>query len=312
LRSRPNTAAELAALAERIRLGYVKALFVHGVDPLSGLPAAYGFDQALGCLERLISFASTPDATAKLADAILPDHAPSESWGYQVLPEEADWEAVSAIQPGSAPQYDTRAAADVLLEAARSVSAPGALPGFENEADFLRSSLAGLSRRDGVYPTSDPQVFWQLWKEHGGWRRAQRVRLPATPGIHSGRAIDLEPPHYAERLNDDRLSLLVYRRLEYDRGDDIPAPGAELHPPSAELHPRTAARLGLDEGALLRVITASGELRLPLILNPGLHPGALAIPWAGADSLPGLLGMEQNASGSLVFAGIPVRVELAG
>ena len=90
LSGRTATLAELHALIERMQRGQVKALFVHGVDLLGGLPASLGVADALQKVERFISFNPLMDAMSGHADALLPDHLPWEGWGYQRLSPAAD------------------------------------------------------------------------------------------------------------------------------------------------------------------------------------------------------------------------------
>jgi anaerobic selenocysteine-containing dehydrogenase len=45
-----------------------------------------------------------------------------------------------------------------------------------------------------------------------------------------------------------------------------------------EIHPQTAARLGLEDNDLVRVISSHGELEAPVVLFPGIRPDAVAMP----------------------------------
>jgi anaerobic selenocysteine-containing dehydrogenase len=307
---RPASAAEMGALAENLRMGRIKALFIHGVDPLRLLPEAFGLREALMSLERVISFASFADNTSHYADAILPDHLQSESWGYQISLAEADLGRVLAIKPDEAPRWDTRAAADVLLAGARRAGGTlSARIGFRDELDFLRSTLSGLNDHGGVYKAADIEDFWQLWLEQGGWRRSNPARFPAIPFSSPSRL----PASPTKRGQGTTLDLLIYPEIHR-------RPGGQSPTQSAEIHPLTAARNGFTQGELVKVVSGSAEILRRLELNPALHPAALAIAWepglasrgrssslASANPLD-LCGLVQNDSGELVSSGIPVKI----
>jgi anaerobic selenocysteine-containing dehydrogenase len=46
----------------------------------------------------------------------------------------------------------------------------------------------------------------------------------------------------------------------------------------AELHPKTAERLGIREGDVVEIASASGSLKVPAYIFPGLHPDVIGVP----------------------------------
>ena len=114
---RPASAQEMVELVDKMKSGGVKVLFVHGVNPVFELPRALGFEEALGSVPQVISFATFPDETALQSDYIFPDHHSLKSWGYQRVATGAEQSVLSGAQPVVSPNYDTRATADILLAA---------------------------------------------------------------------------------------------------------------------------------------------------------------------------------------------------
>jgi anaerobic selenocysteine-containing dehydrogenase len=51
------------------------------------------------------------------------------------------------------------------------------------------------------------------------------------------------------------------------------------HGPFAEIHPDDAARLGIAEGAEVRVRTSAGEASLPARITEGIAAGTVFVPW---------------------------------
>jgi len=166
LSHRPGTIAELAALVKRINCGQIKALLIHGVDPMVEAPRWVGFKEALQNLELVISFSPYFNETSQLADYLLPDHTPLESWGYQKAVN-SERLAVSGLRPVIPPRYNTRPTANVLLEAVSDGFAT-TLP-YKNEEEFLQKSVAELLGKRGAAQVIEPEESWKGWLEEGGW-----------------------------------------------------------------------------------------------------------------------------------------------
>lgn len=304
LASQPASAAEVSALIQNIELGRVKALFVHGVDPLAVFPHAYRFERALDKIERLVSFATYVDGISRRADLILPDHASGEGWGYQVPPHLADQGRVALLRPHRAPRFNTRATADVLLGALKASAGPAGGLDFQDERDFLSRSTAALDAGESA--------FRRLASEGGpnGWCYAEPRRFPPVTLQKPTREVDGGLPPQEEGSPDTAYRLLIYLA----DGGVHRSSGS----PAAEIHPSRAERSGLKPGDLALVRTAAGSLCVRISINPGLHPDALALAAAPADlgdELGGraglsrpidLAGLAQNGAGDLVVTGLQI------
>jgi anaerobic selenocysteine-containing dehydrogenase len=93
------------------------------------------------------------------------------------------------------------------------------------------------------------------------------------------------------------------------------------------LHPEDAARLGVDDGAVVRVRSRVGEVEIPVEVTDGIMRGVVSIPHGWGHDLDGAdlevagryAGVNTNLladgseidplSGNAVLNGIPVRVE---
>jgi hypothetical protein len=170
LETRPATLEELAALIERIRLGQIKALLVHGADLVGGLPSALDAPAALQKLEHLVSFDAAYNETSAFASLLLPGLLPLETRGYQRALIGANRPLVAALQPALAAGPGPRSAADTLLAAARlaGLSVP-----YQDEEDFIHKSLRRLRWPHGAHPLA-------RWQAQGGWWTDAAVKLPAV------------------------------------------------------------------------------------------------------------------------------------
>ena len=101
-----------------MKSGRVGVLMIHDVNPAYSLPAAAGFREALADVPFVVSFASAADETSQLAQLVLPDHTPLESWGDV----ETQPGMRSLLQPTLRPLFDTRSLVDTLLDVGRALS----------------------------------------------------------------------------------------------------------------------------------------------------------------------------------------------
>ncbi len=112
-------------------------------------------------------------------------------------------------------------------------------------------------------------------------------------------------PDGSPAFRGDELRLVVRRTL-WDGGTLVQSSAslAGLHPqPHANVHPDDLSRLGIPDGATIRVVSARGDLTLPARADPGLAPGAVAVTF----NLPGASASDLIDAASPVTT---VRLEL--
>lgn len=323
---------EVADLVRRMKQGQVKVLFVHGANPAFELPAALGFAEALAQVPLVISFASFPDETAQLADYVFPDHTALESWGYQRVVTAADRPVLSASQPVVVPLYDTKATADVLLAAVKQVG--GALAekvAYRDEVDFIKRKVLALMGQGGAYDAADPNTFWALFLQHGGWWPAEaQPQTPQASKALLNRA--LEVPE-AQTVGEGEFALVVYPSPVLGDGAGANRPWLQETPDPmttvmwnawVEINPETARELGVRNHDVVRLISDYGEVEAVVYVYPGVRPDVVAVPFGQGHTALGryaegrgfnpasLLPLQVNEAGDLAFAGVRVRVEKTG
>ena len=212
-RPRPPATAtpRSAALAQAMDGGQVGVLLVHDANPVYALPKAAGFaEQAqeggVQGLDRRCSSTRPPPQ----CDLLLPQHHALERWD-DLAPRAG---VRSLMQPVMEPVFDTRAAGDVLLKAAK--KAGGALAKFTAPTweAHLRSRWQALA---GERKAGDADEFWRAALQRGGvfdddrrrrrrWRSARRrVRAAPTPSPRSrARASSSSSPTRTRMLYDGR------------------------------------------------------------------------------------------------------------
>lgn len=147
------------AVADRIRQGYpVEVLFLYDANPVYECPnGGARWVDAFRHVDFIVSFSSFLDETAEFADLILPDHTFLERWQDDFI-EGLGYPGVALRQPVVEPVYNTRNAADVLIELAHRVGGPVAVAfPWKDFVELLKWRL------------KDVGVGWETLTELGVW-----------------------------------------------------------------------------------------------------------------------------------------------
>ncbi len=329
---RSNSFDDVARLVRQMKQGKIKVLFIHGANPVFELPQALGFTKALEQVNTVISFASFPDETAQWADYVFPDHTPLESWGYQRVQVGADRAVLSASQPVVVPLYDTKATADVLLAAVQQIGGTLAekVP-YTNEVEFLKHQVLTLMGQKGAYNPADPNTFWALFLQHGGWW-SQEAHPEQPQGNRQALARSLAPAE-PKGLGKGDLTLIVYPSPILGDGAGANRPWLQETPDPmttvmwntwVEINPETARKLGIENNDVVRIVSDYGTVEAVAYLYPGIRPDVVAIPLGQGHTALGrfakdrganpiqLLTLRSNKAGDLAFADVRVRIEKTG
>jgi len=328
---KPATVKELSDLVKKMAAGGVKALFIHGVNPLFELPPSLGFSEALKSVPLIISFSSTPDETAVQSDFIFPDHTGLESYGYQRIWTGADRVAISGGQPAVAPYYNTRATSDVILAAVGQLGGKAAevLP-YKDEVEFIQNQLLGLVSADGgIYKTGDINSFWAMWQQFGGWwKNEPGLDSPQVPGLDS--VISINNPEYE---GEGDFHLLAYPSPILGDGAGANYPWLqETGDPSTtvvwnswvEINPKTAEELGLNNDDVVLITSPAGSIEASVYQYPAIRPDTIAIPFGQGHTALGryaenrgvnpskLFSLKFNQAGDLAYAAMKVTIKKTG
>ncbi len=292
---------ELSTLIDAMKAGRVSVLLVHDANPLHGLPAELGFQNALAKVPFVVSFASMADETSAAANLVLPDHSPLESWG-----DRAPRDGVrSVVQPAVAPIYDTKALEDVLLETGRTLGASLPAGSFREvlaeawaDTDFHAALQAG-----GVFTDAG----------NGGGR-------PLAAGAGSLEAG--EPP----LEGDGELVLFAHPHplLGDGRGANLPWLQEVADPVTkvawiswAEIHNETAEKLGVEHGDVVAVETPAGRVEVPVVPRGGVRKDVVAIAMGRGQTVgwyasAAMDGQDGEARGVNVLDLLPARADENG
>lgn len=325
-----STFAQVQELVERMKAGEVRLLFIHSANPVYELPNALGFEDALAQVPTVISFSSFVDETTAWADVVLPDHTYLESWGYQVVAPGADRPALSSQQPAVRPLYDTRSTADVFLALAQALGGPvvQALP-WRNEVEFLKETVTAL--RD---VSMSAETFWALWRQRGGWWPEGEDRQWAKAGPALQKPLAVPRPRFEGGATEFPFYLQPYPSVALSDGRGAHLPWLQETPDPmttaswntwVEINPETAAKLGMEHGDVVKVISPVGEVEAIVYVYPGIRPDVVAMPLGqghtdygryaqgrGSNPVDLLVPAVDENSGSLAWGATRVRLEPTG
>lgn len=313
-----------------------KVLFLYDANPIYAAPGGTSVRAAFEKVPFIVSFGSFINETSALADLILPDHSPLESW-LDDVPESGSAQAtLSLASPAVRPLHSTRAMTDVLLDIAHQLGGDiaKAMP-WKDFEEMLRAAYAGLRKSKGsVEPGESEDEFWSALQEQGGWwsaeagstppRRTAISRTPLPPSEPEFDGAESEYPFHflpfaSQMLYDGSLAHLPWMQEVPD------VLSTAMWNSWVEINPTTAARLNVRQGDMVEVASPHGTLRAPAVLSPGVAPDTVAMPIGqghenfsryasgrGANPLAILAPKTEAETGALAWAATRVKISPRG
>ncbi|MEU8366841.1 molybdopterin oxidoreductase family protein [Micromonospora tulbaghiae] len=297
-----------------------RALLVFGSNPVVSAPRAARVESRLRALDLLVVADFVRSETAELADVVLPVAQWAEEDGTMTNLEGRVLRRRALREPPAG----VRTELEILAALAERLSGGGTpLPADPREvfAELGRASAGGPADYAGITwdrIDADTGVFWPCPDRDGpDTPRLFADRFPTPDGRARFHAVTHRPA--AEPVCADYpLHFTTGRVLaQYQSGAQTrrvaalrrAAPGGFV-----ELHPDLAARIGVTEGAPVRVVSRRGELRAPARLSTAIRPDTVFAPfhWPGAQRANSVTNDALDpVSGMPEFKICAVRVEAA-
>ncbi|MGC4778236.1 molybdopterin oxidoreductase family protein [Micromonospora chalcea] len=296
-----------------------RALLVFGSNPVVSAPRAARVESRLRALDLLVVVDFVRSETAELADVVLPVAQWAEEDGTMTNLEGRVLRRRALREPPAG----VRTELEILAALAGRLTDGAPLPSDPREvfAELGRASAGGPADYAGITwdrIDADTGVFWPCPDRDGpDTPRLFADRFPTPDGRARFHAVTHRPA--AEPVCADYpLHFTTGRVLaQYQSGAQTrrvaalrrAAPGGFV-----ELHPDLAARLGVTEGAPVRVVSRRGELRAPARLSTAIRPDTVFAPfhWPGAQRANSVTNDALDpVSGMPEFKICAVRVEPA-
>jgi formate dehydrogenase major subunit len=303
----------LSAMFEAMERGELRALYVIGENPAQSEADQAHAQHLLEGLDFRIVQDIVLTRTAELADVVFPASAAwCEAEGTVTSSERRVQRVHKVIEPPGEARDDVA----ILFDLAKRLGHDWGEPDAERVWNELRSlspvhagmSYERLERSRGLqWPCYDDSHPGEIFLHSRLWERpivGPKVRF--APVEH-------EPP--VEALCDEfPLRLTTGRRLDdYNTGVQSGGYRSPLRRrESLELSPEDGARLGVEEGEIVRVRSRRGELRAPVRFDRSLRPGLAFMTMHQPDEVETNL-LTINAvdpkSGTAEFKAAAIRVE---
>lgn len=349
LRQRPlklSTISDLSDIVLREKPYKVNALFVLGANPLFSAPAT--FREALRKVPFVVSFSLFLDETVEQADLVLPDCTLFERWDLQTAIPGFALTAVGVGQPALAPLYESKPAADVVLQLAKVLGGniASSFPWKESQ-EALKALVLGLYRsrrglvfssefkdehlqaafREWKWAAKDYPTYEDFWKdliEKGGWvdpyykygdygrtlrAPSGKFQLPSLPSEEIVQGDENYPLH-----------LYLFKPLAFmnDAGANLPflqeISGSSVHSPWnswMEINPQTARKLGIKDGDWVVIESPRHKVKSRARLFPGTMPDVVNMSLGQGHTALGRWAKDRGINPlSLVDGKGPTRVRV--
>ena len=281
-----NVGGRVTDFIEQAEHGVLKGFYVMGEDPILSEPNSSLVAASLEKLEFLVVQEIFLTETAKLADVVLPATCFAEKDGTFTNTERR----VQRIRKGVNAPGQARADWQILCDISTGMGYPMhyAHPGeIFAEVASLAPNLGGI----GYERIDSVGLQWPCpTKDHDGTVFLHKDRFTRGKGLFH--AIQFRPP--AEVPDDLFPFILSTGRTLYHynignmtrKSDSISQRQSENF---VEVHADDAARLGLADGATVRVTTRRGSLLVRAVVAQRVRPGGLWMPFHFAESNTNLL-----------------------
>jgi anaerobic selenocysteine-containing dehydrogenase len=282
-------------ITEDIRSGRTNLLMLHGADPVHGLPESLQLRDAIAQANDLIvvSFSPFLDDTSVMADLILPDRVYLEDWGNDISEPGPGYQIVGMQQPVVNPlsDLDPLSFPDVLLTMAQELGQESQLP-WANFKGMLRQASDNLFNQNrGSVEASNADDFWNRLLQRGGWwdeNSTGPTNVQGPSGLIKSIADKASNPDFSGfGMTSDSFYLapFVHNTLLDGFNGHLPWLQAAPDPLSTvtwqtwvELNDKTADRMDVKEGDVIRITSSKGSIRAVAYPTPAAPLDVISVP----------------------------------
>ncbi len=251
----------------------VNVLMVYEANPAYSLANAPAFRAAAEKIPFIVSFASSMDETAAMADLILPNHTYLERWDSSLTPPGLQYPVAGLTRPVVGPLYNSRHTAEVMTEVAKQVGgSPAEALTWASAEEMVKSEVGGLVGEGTVW--SDPAA-----RGAGGFSFALNLPGGSVVPQYQSASLSGSAPEFPLLLmpySNARITQRVANPPYLTKTlEDTVLFQKDLF---VSLSPVTAGEAGVAEGDSLELKTPVGSVQVRAHLDKGTPPGVVAIP----------------------------------
>ncbi len=301
--TRQGDDAAVNALVADMTAGIVGALLIHNVNPVYTLPNGSAFKEALSKVSLSVSFADRVDETAAACKIVAPDHHYLESW-TDANPRKGHY---ALGQPTINPLFETRQFLESVLTWAGNTSNAHDYISKVWETSVYPSSTGFLSfndfwfrsLHDGVMASATPiATMPEIATTTAVVPAAIKVELITSPTPVSSSPISGDVSTAASAIvakagKASGVELITYQKTGTGTGNQANNPWLQEFPdPMTKvtwdnyvlMNPEEMKEKGFNplmgqeqESDIVEVKSGSNSIQLPVVAQPGLPKGVIAI-----------------------------------
>lgn len=274
-----NYEEEIVQVLEQIKNKKIKTVLLANANLVYHLPPSLKVEEILKNADYVVSFSDRIDETGWVSKAVLPLSHYLESWGDVELVKGV----LSVIQPTIRPLYDTLSFEDYLIQIAY-----GSLGDVENFHQFIKKEWNEFAKKG----------FTKFWIEilQAGYYTSSKLPIPEKSREFKINALN-QLPKEPKSSSSFRIGLFYNVSVLDGTGannsyrQELPDPVTKIVWTNyAAILPETARKLKLKQGSIVEIKTKEGTVKLPLQLQPGIHPEAILIPLGYGRTSAGNVG----------------------
>jgi assimilatory nitrate reductase catalytic subunit len=287
----PQAGVSVVEMFDKMREGEIRGLLSICNNVMVSLPDINDIRRSLEGLEFYVCIDFFMSEGARYADVVLPGSAWSEDEGVTCNSEGR----VVKINKANNPPGEARADWWIVQEIARrmgrekyfSFNSPREI--FEElrvasrggNADYYGITWEKIEKNNGI--------FWPCpTEDHPGTPRLFEDRFYHPDGKAKFHAIEYNPP---KEVPDEEFPLIltsgrvVYQYLSGNQTRRIGFLVEQCPEPYVEVHPETAAKLKINDGERVRVVSRRGEGVFPVLVVRTIRPDTIFIPYHWGEQL---------------------------
>jgi len=336
---RKKSFADWKKLTQDMSDGKVKAMLVRGTDPFYGMPDITNFREASFKVPYIFSFSGVMDDTTAMADLIMPEHNPLESWGTDIPSPGPGYQVVGFQQPVVRPFFESRGEhlgtkdfGDVIINISREL---GIDIGTDADSfkDLIQESCKELYElKRGSVSASDFNSFWHGVLQRGGWWDTNATYRASSSQSPSPLMVPKDPVFDGDKTNYP-MHLVPFQStsLTDGRGAALPWLQATPDPIStatwstwAEINDSVAKENDIKEGDVIKISSTHGSIEAISYPNPATPFDVISVPIGQGHRESGryakdrgsnvlsILGSDTDESGNLAWGAVRVSIEKTG
>ncbi|EME68206.1 formate dehydrogenase subunit alpha [Paramagnetospirillum caucaseum] len=279
----PAPGLTVVEMMNAAQAGIIRGMYVEGENPAMSDPDLAHAREALAGLDHLVVQDIFLTETAMLADVVLPASAFFEKTGTFTNTDRHVQMGRQVLDPPGKARPDLWIIAEMGKRLGLAWSYDGPRAVFD-EMRGLMDSLAGitwerLEKEGGItYPAGKAILFDESFPTGDG-----KARLVPASGLVPAESPDAEYPFLLSTgrvLEHWHTGSMTRRSDVLDRLQGVPA---------VNISPADMARLGLAEGAMVRIESRRGRVEAVAAADSRLSPGALFMPFCFTEAAANLL-----------------------